>query len=801
MVHQYKDAEFYNDYFGRIDNVVLSVSFQKKEDSFFGELEFKNTIHPLKIAVEIPVTFPHHRLKFWTHSLKGYPHLIYNNEELGSWFCLNTPFAETAEEQLNQEMSRLNEWIARQMREDLPCFIEDSNVKKALAFANAYEWENPDEVKEFCSEAMLTFVGNFHSNPENFKENIGYLHCVKSPDDRFYAVAEKAIANHELPYVIVDEFPSSIDVFDDFIKLKEQYGWDEIVCNRLLPDFGFTKVWGCCSSGMVMKKWSEEDAQQQIALLEEELNKEVSYLPTKNSSNKVKVLPLQKETLLTIISEIKENVLNEHGLSDESLFKQRIPTEDDEEYEEYWARMDYAMEVYPYKWHHFALGIRHEGTILWNIFYTNRSRRARKTEKVEFDLGLKTVTLEKTVSHELVRLAPVVMTEEMFYGRGSFSPELKSRKIAIVGLGAIGSMVASALARTGVSKIGLWDDDIVEPGNICRSSYTLNQLGESKVNSIASIIKSINPYIETTGLKGHGGWLQIDVNTHKYVNGSFYANVNYNTQEKALEDIKGYDLIIDCTGSNEMLHFLSYALPDTHIISLCITNHANELLCITNRDGNPFELRKAYLSRIEQDTRNFYVEGSGCYSPTFLATNCDIAALVNLALRDMNSEFEGGSMMHSVIYSHSKRGVVADRLSTYRLHGYDIKLSVSTETLFDAEEMDDVPDGEIGYLLGCYSHDGRQIMITHIVDSFNAAALLTDAYRTSNGIIDYIGDYCYSGAEPETYNQQSFDTIAVKAADEAVNTNNPLLAVRNPDGSVIFFLYINNELVRFYPVP
>lgn len=85
--------------------------------------------------------------------------------------------------------------------------------------------------------------------------------------------------------------------------------------------------------------------------------------------------------------------------------------------------------------------------------------------------------------------------------------------------------------------------------------------------------------------------------------------MNYNSQEEAIKELDGYDLIIDCTGSNEMLHFLSYAASNMEIISMCITNHANDLLCISSKDGNPFEQRKTYLSRIEQDTKNFYVEG------------------------------------------------------------------------------------------------------------------------------------------------------------------------------------------------
>ena len=62
--------------------------------------------------------------------------------------------------------------------------------------------------------------------------------------------------------------------------------------------------------------------------------------------------------------------------------------------------------------------------------------------------------------------------------------------------------------------------------------------------------------------------------------------------------------------------------------------------------------------------------------------------------------------MHSTIYSYSDRGIVSDRISTYQLDGYDILLNVSTETLYDAEEMNDSPDGAIGYIFGSYSKDG-----------------------------------------------------------------------------------------------
>ena len=383
----------------------------------------------------------------------------------------------------------------------------------------------------------------------------------------------------------------------------------------------------------------------------------------------------------------------------------------------------------------------------------------------------------------------------MFFGRGQLSHILKNKRIALVGLGAIGSMIAESLTRSGVAIAGLWDNDIVEPGNICRSAYQIPDLGESKVRALAKIIRAINPYIKINDINENGGWHGHNVNYYTYEGGSFYNNINYANQEQSIAQIKDYDIIIDCTGSNEMLHFLSYAVPDATIISLCITNHSKDLLCVTNKNGNPFELRRAYLSRIEQDTKNFYLEGSGCYSPTFLARNCDISSLVNLAIREINDAIDKGEVPGSMVLSHNRRGVLIDRLESYKAEGYDIWMTIPTETLLDAEEMDDAPNGEIGYIFGTYSRDGKMIMVTHIVNAQNARNTLEDAFKTSKGIIDYIGDYRYSGEQPNTYTDNALETLAAKAEDESINTNNPLLAVRNPDGTVSFFLYINNGLV------
>lgn len=812
----YKNAQFYTDYFSSLEGFSLLEEFKESEDKneknlYIGSVEVLNTIHPLVLRVEIPFTFPHNKLVFRTKSLSGYPHLIHNGKiEYGDWFCLNTPFAETPEEQLNQEITRLKEWISHQMREDLPAIIKDANVKKALAFANAYEWENLDEVKEFSSIAIITFVGQEIQLRSSYKELTGYFDCVKSPDNRIYAFSHNIDGtNYKLPYIIVKEVPENVSILEDFLLMKDFYGWDEETCHHLLSKSNYksaknTFVW---SSPKYEVEYTEEQALNIANDVISELEKEESYLDKKTpfiysiikkeqfkETRVKKIPPSYKKLILEELKEVKKEIITNNGIKyiEDPWHKvsEELMTEEEEKVEDW---VQFGQFVYDY----FVVGFEHGKEIQWILFFTNPA--SIKNNQISYDIKIKTINIDSLVSIKMGKASPQYITKEMFFGRGALCPILAGKHIALVGLGAIGSIVADVLTHSGIQYIGLWDDDIVEPGNICRSSYQLRDLGQSKVDAIKTKIQSINPFVNISEVIPHGYW-SYDANFSNYVNGTFYGSVNYNNQEEAVKQLDNFDLIIDCTGSNEMLHFLSYAASNIDIISMCITNHANDLLCITNNDGNPFELRKAYLSRIEQDTKNFYIEGEGCYSPTFLANYCDIASLVNLALRDLNLSMDKGTLMHSTIYSYSERGIIADRISTYKLEGYDITLNVSKETLYDAEEMNDSPDGAIGYIFGSYSKDGKQVMITHIVDALNAEGLLSDAFETSKGLIDYIGDYRYSGEKSETYSASSFELIASKAEDCSINTNNPLLAVRNPDGSITFFLYINNELVKFSPM-
>lgn len=809
---EYKPASFYTSYFKNHPAFTVKEEFQesKEEDEknlYVGYVEVLDTIHELVLRVEIPQNFPHQHLVFRTSSISGYPHLIPNGKKkYGAWFCLNTPFGETAEEQLALETQRINEWIARCMRKDLPAHIKDDEVTLALSEANAYAWENHDEVNELHESARLTLVGETYNDLALFPQKQGYLNCIKTPDKRFYAISHGEKTNATLPYIVVDKLPQSSDILKDFIALKSFYGWDDEICKHLLPEISFSLDWK--TESLVSIRFIEESSDEYKSLIET-LDQDVPYLKGtehvhymlhSKEMKPMKVSPQQKEIIKRILTESKapskekaERIRNSWS---------RVPSEEEEELfliqmQEEEERIEYELHYKPYEWHSFAIAHKTESGLSWYAVTTSIAS-AQKIYNT-FDLGLRTLTISKTEAHKVYWQQAAVVERKQFWGRGALSKKFQQKRIALIGLGAIGSMIAESLARSGVTAIGLWDGDVVEPGNICRCTYQLQDLGESKVLATTRKIKAINPYLEVREIKPAGKWhYQDGVNPSLYVAGNFYGNINYESQEDCLKKIRGFDFIIDCTGSNELLHFLSYAVPDIPIVSLCITNHSNDLLCVTNKHGNPFELRKAYLSRIEQDTKNFYLEGSGCYAPTFLARNCDIASLVHLSIREINTAIDAGAIPNSVVISHDSRGVLIDQIETYKAENLDIWLSVPSEALFDAEDLADDAQGELGYLLGCFSRDGKMIMLTHVVSPDEAEEVLRDAFQTSKSIIDYIGDYTYSGEKADTFTKETLELLRTKAEDQTINTNNPLLALRNPNGTVSFFLYINNGLVPFH---
>ena len=82
---------------------------------------------------------------------------------------------------------------------------------------------------------------------------------------------------------------------------------------------------------------------------------------------------------------------------------------------------------------------------------------------------------------------------ELIFGK-EFTNILKGTRVAVFGLGGVGSYVAEALARAGVGAIDVIDSDTVNLTNINRQLIALHStLGQNKTDVCEKRIKDINP--------------------------------------------------------------------------------------------------------------------------------------------------------------------------------------------------------------------------------------------------------------------------------------------------------------------
>lgn len=79
---------------------------------------------------------------------------------------------------------------------------------------------------------------------------------------------------------------------------------------------------------------------------------------------------------------------------------------------------------------------------------------------------------------------------------------LKTRKIAVIGLGSGGGFVATGLAMSGVSNFVLIDDDVIEAHNVVRHVASHHDIGRPKVEVVAELIRKQNTEAKVQTIKG-----------------------------------------------------------------------------------------------------------------------------------------------------------------------------------------------------------------------------------------------------------------------------------------------------------
>jgi molybdopterin/thiamine biosynthesis adenylyltransferase len=109
---------------------------------------------------------------------------------------------------------------------------------------------------------------------------------------------------------------------------------------------------------------------------------------------------------------------------------------------------------------------------------------------------------------------------------------LAQKRVAIVGCGSLGSKVAQSLARSGVTRFYLVDDDVLMPDNLVRHQLDWLSVGHGKAEALKAAILLVRPDAE------------VQSKTFRFA-GQESASLNM----AVLEQVAACDLVIDATAS------------------------------------------------------------------------------------------------------------------------------------------------------------------------------------------------------------------------------------------------------------
>lgn len=188
-----------------------------------------------------------------------------------------------------------------------------------------------------------------------------------------------------------------------------------------------------------------------------------------------------------------------------------------------------------------------------------------------------------------------------FFGRGSMGEVLAGKKMLIMGVGAIGSIVAETLTRCGAKSITLYDIDDKEPGNVCRSAYPFYTGVMEKMLDMESLLMKISPHVECGSLNS-----VIDLVIKAYSAKSEDKRILADFFDK-------FDVIFDCTADNQLMRVIDSIEMKAQLVNLSITNHAQDLICAFSPNVADTVMRVYGL--LNRDVNYDMYNPTGCWNP------------------------------------------------------------------------------------------------------------------------------------------------------------------------------------------
>lgn len=240
-------------------------------------------------------------------------------------------------------------------------------------------------------------------------------------------------------------------------------------------------------------------------------------------------------------------------------------------------------------------------------------------EPVRVGTGKNRLWLTEFKRGQILWAETIDISYKYFFGRGAMPENIANKKMLIMGIGAIGSIVAEILTRCGAKKITLYDIDYKEPGNVCRSSYPFYTGIVEKTLDMENLLTQISPHVECNSLKSIA---DLVVKT--------YA-AKHEDKSALSEFFDEFDVIFDCTTDNQLMRIMDSTGTKAQLVNLSITNHAQELVCAFS--PNVSETVMLVYNLLKHDVETDMYNPTGCWNPTFKASYNDIECKVQFAVK------------------------------------------------------------------------------------------------------------------------------------------------------------------------
>jgi integrative and conjugative element protein (TIGR02256 family) len=127
------------------------------------------------------------------------------------------------------------------------------------------------------------------------------------------------------------------------------------------------------------------------------------------------------------------------------------------------------------------------------LFLLIAIRQKPKTSPLILNTDAKVALLKRSQVYVLYR-HPLLPRELTLRNTGRVPAGISDRRIAMLGVGALGSMMADLFAKAGVGTLRLFDQDILQVGNVSRHLCGIESFGEPKVEAVKLKLIQHNPF-------------------------------------------------------------------------------------------------------------------------------------------------------------------------------------------------------------------------------------------------------------------------------------------------------------------